>query len=648
MTKIIYFDICAVFVIVPVIVAMIVKRMNRGRTNRWFLAACGTVLFTALTDIWAVALDIGGPGNAILKYCAHTAYMLGHSFVAPICVAYILARMGFWDRNHRVKFWAFMSPAILSGLLLITLNPVRKYFFEINPNGDVYTRGSALLLLYFISFLYVIAAVVALINNMSLIEIRKAFCLLAGLLISVTATVVQYLYPYIIIECFALTIAMLIAALGVQDPEGRLYGRTGLYRLNAFKYDMGICQHNKTPVDVVVFTISNFLSVRDMLGYEYHNRCMNVICEKLFNIGKHYRLEMSFYYGGDGQFFVTIADDQDENVLMIAQAINAQFSDEITVDDIEIKFLTNVCVVRCPEDIVSVEDFIAFSGDLKKLDYTADVRYAEKLFDKKNFEIKQNIETIIERAISNDTLDLVYQPIYSVDKERFVAAEAFLRLKDPEYGNIPPEVVIREAERSGDIHAITTYLFDKVCQFVSGPEFLQLNLEWIELNMSPMQCMWTDLPLVLLSTIENYHVNPGHISLNIVDTENVQFYEKMKSNLITLRDAGIRLFMDDFGAGVFEMERITLLPLSGIKLDRQFLKMSVSEETIAILRNSVQMICDMGLDVVAVGVEDLSTRRRLVELGCMYQQGYYYSRPLDKKEFIRNVLGISDLITNRW
>lgn len=650
MTKIIYFDICAVLVIAPVIIAMFTKRMNRGRTNRWFIVLCATVMYTALTDIWAVSLDLAGPGAVGLKYMAHTAYLLGRSWVTPVCVAYLFARIGLWNRNRHYKRTVnlFLIPAFIASFEILFINPFFHEVFYISNPGDAYTRGPLITIIYGISVMYALVGFALMVKYRDILGASKVMFLVAVFSISIFATFIQFIFPWLIIECFAIALSALIVAFGVQAPEERLYGRSGLYKLSAFTSDMRLLKQIKTPVNVVIFNISNFVSVRDMLGYDVHKKCMDDICKSLFKLRRDLKLDLEFYYGGSGRFYATLCDDENEQIMTVAQAINSELLLEFMVDDVEIKYLATVCVVRCPEDIDNVEDLISFADMLKKFDYTGEVRYAEKLYDRKEFEIRHNIEMIIDRAIASDNLSLVYQPIYSLEKERYVAAEAFLRLKDPEYGNIPPEIVIKEAEKCGAIHAITTFLFDKLCHFVSGPEFLQLNLDWVELNLSPMQCMWTDLSTVILSTMENYHVNPSQICLNVVDTESVQFYARMKDNLSVLNDAGIRLFMDDFGAGVFEMERITALPLSGIKLDRQFLKMSVSEDTIMILKNSIQMIRDMNLSVVAVGVEDLSTRRRLIELGCKYQQGYYYTKPLDKTEFIRFVLGISDMITDRW
>ena len=96
--------------------------------------------------------------------------------------------------------------------------------------------------------------------------------------------------------------------------------------------------------------------------------------------------------------------------------------------------------------------------------------------------------------------------------------------------------------------------------------------------------------------------------------------------------------MDDFGAGIFEVERIAKMPLSGIKLDRYFVREGLKSENAAVFEGSIRMIADLGIDPVAVGVENEDMEDRLSKLNCNYLQGYHFCRPLDKKELIRFIL----------
>lgn len=641
MTKLIFFDIAAVFVLLPIIPAMIRKYMNNGTVNRWFFAFIGIQIFTAISDVIAVELDILGPGNVALKYIAHTAYLVGRSFVAPMGVAFLLARVGFWYRfkNYYRAVLVYFSAALIPSVLLLFVNPFYHVMFYL-AEGDVYTRGALMTVMYVVSFLYAIPGYYTLAHYVNVLGRRKVTYITIVFSLALLATAFQFFYPAIIIENFMMSIASLIIALGIQAPEERLYGRTAFYKTSAFTEDMAMSRVMDIPVNLIIIAVSNFDTIKEMIGYDAIVRSIEYISSRLDGIRKMAKTDIDFYYLGSGEFVCTLINDKNNKVLEAAHNINELLQKDFSVGEINVKFLSNICVAYYPKDISNAADIIPFTERLKHYDYTGEVRYAEKIFSKREYDIRRNIDEVIDRAITDGTLTLVYQPVYSVEKERYIAIEAFLRVRDPFYGDIEPEIFIKEAERSGAIHGITTYLFEEICKFISGPEFMQLNIKWIELNLSPIQCMWTDLVSVVTSLISSYDIDPSKVCFNIVDDENVQYFSKMYENLEALHKAGITLYMDDFGAGVFEIERIAKLPLNGIKLDRQFVKMGVETDSVLILKNSVNMIKDMGLDVVAVGVENLSLRRRLVEMGCVHQQGYYYTAPKDKRELIRFMVGL--------
>ena len=303
-----------------------------------------------------------------------------------------------------------------------------------------------------------------------------------------------------------------------------------------------------------------------------------------------------------------------------------------------VKVMNNVCFISCPKDIDDPKFLFSFDGRLEMEAYTGELRYAEKLFDKKRFELRHDIAKIIDRAFEDKLFYLEFQPVYSVKDERFVRAEAFLRLNDPDFGEIRPDLLISEAERFNSIHAITAYVIEEVCSFVSMPEFLLLGLEFIEINLSPVQCMWSDLLTVLLSTMKSYNVQPKNICFNITDVDGKELFDRMRDNIDALSQVGFSIFMDDFGAGIFEVERIAQMPLSGIKLDRDFVREGLKGTNTSVFEGSLRMISDLEIDPVAVGVENKEMEERLKELGCNYLQGYNYCKPVDKKELIRFIL----------
>jgi len=626
---------------VPTIIAIVRNHMTRGLVNRWFLVFAWSVLYTATADVFAVCLDLAGPGNAVPKMIAHTAYLLGRACVAPIFVAYLLSRVGLWYRvkNYKRSVLSYMMPTIILSIVIAFVNPFTGIIFYL-ASGDTYTRGTYMLAMYATSFAYAIAGYILIIKYRKALALRKVVYLLLVFSFALLSTGFQFVFPYLIVECFALAIAVLIIALGIQSPEERFYEHTSILNQSTFSNDLFIARSMDARVSMVIAVTTNYDALVELLSYDAFSQCLNLISSRFAEIRKKLQVDVEFYYLGRGCFALMLINEPDEVLDQLATDTNEFFSKDISLEDIDVRFIANVCLARIPEDITNIKDIIPFAEELKGRDYTGEVRRAEYAFDKREYDIRRNIENIINRAIDFESLYLMYQPIYSVEQERYVAAEGFLRLKDPVYGNIPPLLVIKEAEKFGAVNGLTVYLFEELCRFISGPEFMQLNLEWMEFNLSPVQLNWKDIVSVFVSIMNTYHVNPANVCINIVDEEDVQSYSQMFDNITAFKELGINIYMDDFGAGVFEIERITSMPLDGIKFDREFVRMGIREDAELVLENSVRMIRDMGLDVVAVGVEDLIMRRRLVEMGCTKQQGYYYTKPMTKKEMIRFTVGL--------
>jgi len=641
LTKVIYFDLCAVIIMLPVFFSSFRKHINYGIANRWFILFAGTVLYTSIADVAAVGFDLLGEGYVIPKYIAHTAYLMGRAYVTPVIVAYLFSRVGLWYRfkNYSRSVLVYMLPVVCLEFVILLVNPFSHVIFYLNEN-DQYMRGPFMYVMYILSILYALAGYYLMAKYRKALGTRKTVYLLLVFSLAMISTAVQFVFPYLIIECFVLAAMSIILLLGVQAPEERMYEDTSILKLSAFNEDILIAQAMNAETGLILAAVTNIDAILELLPYESFFECIDVLYNKFHRKRKEINAYADFYYLGRGCFAV-VSIGQDDGILSkLTQAVNDIFMDDINVDDMEIRFITNVCYAKLPKDISHVKDILPFAEKLKERDYTGEIRYAEKSFDKKEYDVRRNIEAIINRAVDSGAMYLMYQPVYSVEKERYVSAEAFLRLKDPVYGDIPPQIVVAEAERYGAINGVTTYLFEELCRFISGPEFLQLNLEWMEINLSPIQLNWKDLTTVFVSTMESYHVNPSNICINIVDEADAQAYSQMYENLNTLKELGIKIYMDDFGAGIFEIERITTLPLDGIKLDRDFIRMGIREDAMLVLENSVNMIRDMQLDVVAVGVEDLIMRRRLVEMNCLKQQGYYYAKPMTKKEMIRFTVGL--------
>ncbi len=627
--KIIYFDYCAVVLLAVTLVAMYVRHMTRGVVNRWVNLFLSVTFLSAVFDIWSVVLDTSGTGFVAQKYIANTLYLVVHS-LCPLCFAgYVLAQTGSWYRLREKKALriAFFVPYMCFTATMLVVNPFLKSVFYIDEQG-LYTRALWFPVVYIIPVFYILIALLDLFIARKLFGVRKCIYMCSAVFAIVGATIIQFFFPQYLVEMYMSSLAALILVLGIHKAEERIHPDTGLYKRSAYANDLRMFADMGRSVYIVLINIINYSAIQEMLGYDGVHEAMREIANELRKMSHEKHLDLDLYYGGNGCFRIVIDNRYEEEAMELAHSVNALLLSDFEIWDMQLNLVANVCVANFPKDIDSVNYMLDFGSNLSDEAFTGEVRYAEKMFDKHTYEMHSNMSAIIERGFTDQTFELYYQPVYSDELNRYVSVETFLRLHDETYGDIPPTDIIAQAEKNGSVHAITAYELEEVCKFVSSPVFLELGLSYVEINLSPTQCMWEDLVAVLLSTLSSYGVPSHRICLNITDVESVDDYTSMIDNLKSLSTAGIILEMDDFGAGVFEIERMTTFPLSGIKLDRSFVKKAIEQNNKSLLSNTVNMIRELGMNVVAVGVEDENIRNFMEAIGCHIMQGYYYARPM--------------------
>ena len=178
------------------------------------------------------------------------------------------------------------------------------------------------------------------------------------------------------------------------------------------------------------------------------------------------------------------------------------------------------------------------------------------------------------------------------------------------------------------------YVLEEVCRFISSEEFQRLDLDYIEVNLSVVQCMQSNLASEILELLGQYKVQPSQINLEITETAASYAQKTMMKNLDSLTKAGIQFSLDDFGTGYSNMRRIASMPFHLIKLDKTFTNLEQNPKMRIVLENTIRMIKDMNMKIVAEGIETECLVRQFAELHCEYIQGYYYSRPIPRPEFV--------------
>ncbi len=632
--KVLYFDYCAFAICVIMLISVVFRKMVNGKASRVFTLLLAVSFLVIIFDIWAVRLDNMGEGRIGLKYFTHCAYLILRNFTLVLYDFYLVALTDTWHRLRKNKPLMLLMPLPFFAVFFGAVSsPFNNFVFYLDET-DTYTRGSGFVILYVAAAIYVLFGAIHLFLHRGDFSRERTLSQASVFPLLIFSVALQAVYPRLLVEMFFNVMGLLFIMFMVQRPEERIDVVTGLSKISAYADDMKRAFKNEKPMQVIMVNIGNYHSLQEVLGYDDLRQILRKLGSEFIALNRQQRLSAEVYYLDDGMFRMVVDQEHFDRAAQVADIINQRMKESLLIREMEITMQTYVCMVRCPEDIDSFETLIALGNDLNKLEYKGAVLQAEDILRSSHYDLMQEIDVIIEKAVVNKKFEVYYQPIYAVREQRFNSAEALLRLKDEKYGFISPEIFIPAAERSGAIYQIGDYVFEEVCRFISSEEYRDLGIDYIEINVSVMQCMQPGLAEDILAIMKKYRVRPDQINLEITETAASYSQKIMEKNILDLAGAGISFSLDDFGTGYSNMCRIASLPLDIVKLDKTFTDMENSEKLQIILKNTIRMIKAMNMKIVVEGIETEQILQKFSELQCEYIQGYYFSRPLPLKEFV--------------
>lgn len=241
-------------------------------------------------------------------------------------------------------------------------------------------------------------------------------------------------------------------------------------------------------------------------------------------------------------------------------------------------------------------------------------------------------------ALWNDEFRLVFQP--QVDTARTtIGAEALLRWNSPSRGAVSPVEFIPQAEKLGLMTAIGGWVLERGCETLADwarePDLRHLSLS---INVSASQLVHEDFETFVRDTLVKTGADPRRLTLELTESMLVTDMEPIAAKLVRLRELGITFALDDFGTGYSSLAYLRRLPVQLIKIDRSFVQDAVSALRGAqLVKNVIHIGRDLGMDVLAEGVETMAQHALLAAAGCEYFQGYLYGKPMPLVEFEQRV-----------
>ncbi len=637
MDRIFYLDMVAVPIYAIILYATFVRKMITGPSNRAFTALLVVSLVTAVCDLMTGMASANAPMSDYevgLVFIASTVYYLFHILVPIMYLMFLFAetRMGY-QMTRKSKLIIIFAPYAASVVLLI-VNCFNGVVFTVT-NEEGYRRGPGVYVFYTLAAMYALWGVTYLARRRKMFSFAKWLSLGSMYVMNAAAVIIQMLFPRLLIEMIMTALAELYVVLLVMRPEDYMDYGTGLPNFRAYKNELLKVTSTDTRGTIVVLRFINARQMQRYLGDRRYFKFIRSAAENLKGICDKYDLEADIYYEQPGRIYI-LSDNYRFDFEKGVRELYAEVIGDIQeIESLGTKVIPRFCEIRYPDDIRDAETIINIGRQFHRIiPFDQFYTHAKEIIESPTFRIKNNMDLILNRAISNKKFEMYYQPIYSVKEKRFVSAEALIRLKDEEFGFISPAEFIPAAERRGLMVAIGDFVLESVFRFISETDFRGLGLEYVELNLSVAQCVQGDLADKIFALEKKYHVNPARVNLEITETTYENIGSTTDTNIRVLSENGFSFSLDDYGTGYSNMQRISRLPLKIIKIDKTLVDDMENRSGMSVMRNTVSMMKDINKEIVCEGVETAEQLETLSGLGVDFIQGYYFSKPLPAESFV--------------
>jgi diguanylate cyclase (GGDEF)-like protein/PAS domain S-box-containing protein len=390
-------------------------------------------------------------------------------------------------------------------------------------------------------------------------------------------------------------------------------------------------RRDKEMFAVLYLDLDRFKIINDSLGHTIGDQLLVGIADRL---QKNLRPGDTVARLGGDEFTILIEDiTEEKEAVQVAERIQKELSVPFTLSGREVFTTVSMGIAPSSTGYERAEDILRDADTaMYRAKSLGKARY--EIFDKAMHARAINIlqmETDMRRALEREEFLLYYQPIVSLEDFRLRGFEALVRWQHPERGFISPIDFIPVAEETGMIIPLGEWVLHEACRQMNRwqTSFPLDHPLFISVNLSSKQFSQNTLITAISDILKGTGVRPQSVKLEITESVVMENIETATGMLRELRDIGVQLAIDDFGTGYSSLSYLHRFPIDTLKIDRSFVtRMTDNTENAEIVRTIVVLAQNLGMDVVAEGVETNEQLALLQKLGCENGQGYYFSKPV--------------------
>lgn len=388
-------------------------------------------------------------------------------------------------------------------------------------------------------------------------------------------------------------------------------------------------------IAILFIDLDRFKVINDTLGHNIGDEMLKVLAKRIKKVIR--KNDILARFGGDEFLVIMNAFASKHEVSSLATEILSVMRETISVSSYQLNTSASIGIACFPEHGKELSVVIK-NADSAMYNAKEDGKDIYRFYTDQlsiDMQTRLDLEQKMLYALEREELRVVYQPQYRLSDRKICGVEALLRWNNPELGEVSPEVFVSVAEETGVIVKIGYFVFEEASKAYQSWVNQGIELEWIAINLSSVQFRENDLYQKLTESMKRTGIAASRLELEITERSVMDSTDSNLNTIEEFRKLGSTISIDDFGTGYSSMSYLKDLPLDKIKIDKSFIdnlpcKNSDKEVSSAIIALSQTL----GYSVIAEGIESKDQEKFLLEQGCEYGQGFYYSKPLSSEKLV--------------
>ncbi len=582
-------------------------------------ASCGIV--SSLVDGYRQTSDTAYFIQRVSRYI----YFITHTALCPLLYFYTSSVVGQSIRENVKKTLLLATPFFITEILVIS-NPLTYISWHFDEFREFH-RGIGELGVYLAAAFYYIMTIVLILFSWRTLSKKRKTVLLWCFGTVLLGILIQLFVKTLRVEVLFETIGVTGILMCIENEDDRTNAVIGTYNRQALSMDLeaAFANYKQLYFDVVRVTNSDIISRLTGSGNA------DLIYAQIAAYLKTVVPEYSVYAANPGVFVLVLYHKNEDEVNEIVSTIEHRFADTWDSGEISVPISIVQMIGNLPNHITSISEAFYMMDAPLPVELDKNVLKDDDL----DYLLRRvAVEGAVSRGLEEGSFEVYYQPTYHID-ETLHGAEALLRMHDSVLGDVYPDEFIPAAESMGMIDKIDEYVLKEVCDFVKTGIPKQNGMDSINVNLSVIQCMKTGFVERVLEIVDGAGVKRSFINFEITESVAATDYKLLKDVVKKLKSLGFMFSMDDYGTGYSNINSAFSLNFDVVKIDKSILwEAEKSRMGSVVLENSIRMMKEMDKEILVEGVETEKQVKLLKELKVDYLQGFYYSRPVPKDDFI--------------